>query len=168
MRLKSVLCTIVGVLAVGMLLAVGTFRSAEALDTEFYFWRLGHMDGPHDSSKALGISRDGKTAVGSTLVVDFQRAWRCDIDWAIATDDGVPPLYNELQVQEDIGVVVPSQYSAAYASSDMTSSPTGYDLPNRNLDWGGSTPVGTLNVGRVSYAAQWLLPEALNARTQKR
>jgi len=26
----------------------------------YYFWRLGHMDGPHDSSKALGISRDGK------------------------------------------------------------------------------------------------------------
>ncbi len=78
------------------------------------------MDGPHDSSKALGISRDGKTAVGSTVVVDFKRAWRLDIDWAIATDDGVPPLYNELQVQEDVGVVAPSQPSAAYAASDMT------------------------------------------------
>ena len=29
------------------------------------------MDGPHDSSKALGISRDGKVAVGATQVVDF-------------------------------------------------------------------------------------------------
>ena len=46
----------------------------------YYFWKLGHMDGPHDSSKALGISRDGKTAVGSTVVVDFTRAWRLDID----------------------------------------------------------------------------------------
>ena len=56
-------------------------------------------------------------------MVDFYRAWRCDIDWAIATDDGVPPLYNELQVQEDIGIVVPSRFSAAYASSDMTTTP---------------------------------------------
>ncbi len=87
---------------------------------DFYFWRWGHMDGPHDSAKALGISRDGRTAVGSTVVVDFERAWRSDIDWAIATDDGVPPLYNELQVQEDIGVIAPSRPSAAYASSDMT------------------------------------------------
>ena len=125
---------------------------------DFYFWRLGHMDGPHDSAKALGISRDGKTAVGSTVVVDFERAWRCDIDWAIATDDGVPPLYNELQVQEDIGVVAPSRPSAAYASSNMTTEPTGYDLPNLSLDWGGSTPVGTLTIGEVSYGIQWLLP----------
>jgi uncharacterized membrane protein len=124
----------------------------------FYFWRWGHMDGPHDSAKALGISRDGRTAVGSTVVVDFERAWRSDIDWAIATDDGVPPLYNELQVQEDIGVVAPSQPSAAYASSDMTYEPTGYDLPNLSLDWGGSTPVGTLMIGEVSHGIQWLLP----------
>jgi uncharacterized membrane protein len=125
---------------------------------EFYFWRLGHMDGPHDSSKALSISRDGETAVGSTVVVDFERAWRCDIDWAIATDDGVPPLYNELQVQEDIGVVAPSQFSAAYASSDMLTHSKGYDLPNLSLDWGGSMPVGTLNIGMVSYGIEWLLP----------
>jgi len=124
----------------------------------YYFWRLGHMEGPHDSSKALGISRDGKTAVGSTLVVDFQRAWRCDIDWAIATDDGVPPLYNELQVQEDIGIIAPSRPSAAYASSDMTTTPTGYDLPNLVLDWGGSMPVGTITGGTVSYAIEWMLP----------
>ena len=26
-------------------------------------------------------------------------------DWAIATDDGVPPLFNELKVQEDIGFI---------------------------------------------------------------
>ncbi|MHC5050492.1 MAG: hypothetical protein ACYTGK_07750 [Planctomycetota bacterium] len=141
------------------MLAVGNFVPAEAQDTEpFYFWRLGHMDGPHDSSKALGISRDGRTAVGSTVVVDFQRAWRCDIDWAIATDDGVPPLYNELQVQESLGVIAPSRPSAAYASSDMTTEPTGYDLPNLNLDWGGSTAVGTLSVGKVCYGVQWLLP----------
>jgi len=124
----------------------------------YYFWRLGHMEGPHDSSKTLGISRDGKTAVGSTLVVDFQRAWRCDIDWAIATDDGVPPLFNELKVQEDIGIIAPSQPSAAYASSDMTTTPTGYDLPNLVLDWGGSMPVGTITGGTVSYGIQWLLP----------
>jgi uncharacterized membrane protein len=124
----------------------------------FYFWRWGHMDGPHDSSKALGISRDGKTAVGSTVVVDFERAWRSDIDWAIATDDGVPPLYNELQVQEDIGVIAPSRPSAAYASSDMLWTPTGYDLPNLSLDWGGSMPVGTYTLGTVSYSLEWLLP----------
>ncbi|MHC4821418.1 MAG: hypothetical protein ACYTDX_06830 [Planctomycetota bacterium] len=129
-----------------------------AQEGEFYFWRWGHMDGPHDSSKALGISRDGKTAIGSTVVVDFERAWRSDIDWAIATDDGVPPLYNELQVQEDIGVVAPSQFSAAYGASDMLYVPTGYDLPNLSLDWGGSTPVGTLDIGKVSYGTQWLLP----------
>ena len=124
----------------------------------YYFWRLGHMEGPHDSSKTLGISRDGKTAVGGTLVVDFQRAWRCDIDWAIATDDGVPPLYNELQVQEDIGIIAPSRPSAAYASSDMTTTPSGYDLPNLVLDWGGSMPVGTITGGTVSYAIEWMLP----------
>ena len=123
----------------------------------YYFWRLGHMDGPHDSSVALGISRDGKTAVGTTLVVDFYRAWRLDIDWAIATDDGVPPLYNELQVQEDIGVVQPSQPSAALAASDMTYVPN-YDKVNLILDWGGSLPVGTYNVGQVSYAIEWLVP----------
>jgi uncharacterized membrane protein len=125
---------------------------------DFYFWRWGHMEGPHDSSKALGISRDGKTAVGATVVVDFTRAWRSDIDWAIATDDGVPPLYNELKVQEDIGIIAPSRPSAAYAASDMLYTPTGYDLPNLSLDWGGSTPVGTYTLGTVSYAVQWLLP----------
>ena len=127
-------------------------------EDKFYFWRWGHMDGPHDSSRALGISRDGKTAVGSTLVVDFQRAWRSDIDWAIATDDGVPPLYNELQVQEDIGIIAPSRPSAAYAASDMLTEPSGYDLPSLSLDWGGSTAVGTYFLGTVSYAVQWLLP----------
>jgi uncharacterized membrane protein len=124
----------------------------------YYFWRLGHMHGPHDSSKALGISRDGKVGVGSTVVVDFTRAWRLDIDWAIATDDGVPPLYNELQVQEDIGVVAPSQPSAAYAASDMTCDSYTYDKVNLVLDWCGSMPVGTYNVGMVSYGIEWLLP----------
>jgi len=127
-------------------------------DDGFYFWRLGHMEGPHDSSKTLGISRDGKTAVGSTVVVDFTRAWRCDIDWAIATDDGVPPLFNELKVQEDIGIIAPSEESAAYASSDMTTPPSGYDLPNLILDWGGSMPVGTITGGTVSYGIEWLFP----------
>jgi uncharacterized membrane protein len=126
-------------------------------DAEFFFWRWGHMDGPHDSSMALGISRDGKTAVGSTVVVDFERAWRSDIDWAMSTDDQVPPLYNELQVQEDIGVIAPSRPSAAYASSDMSYVPN-YDLPGLTLDWGGSTPVGTYSLGTVSYGVQWLLP----------
>ena len=127
----------------------------------YYFWKLGHMDGPHDSSKALGISRDGLTAVGSTVVVDFTRAWRLDIDWAIATDDGVPPLYNELQVQEDVGVVAPSQPSAAYASSDMDCESYTYDKAdkeNLDLDWCGSMPVGGYNVGMVSYGIEWLLP----------
>lgn len=124
----------------------------------YYFWRLGHMDGPHDSSKALGISRDGKTAVGSTVVVDFTRAWRLDIDWAIATDDGVPPLYNELQVQEDLGVVAPSQPSAAFAASDMTCDSYTYDKVNLVLDWCGSMPVGGFTIGMVSYGIEWLLP----------
>jgi len=145
-------------------IVVGTFLAfctsfGWAQDTEpFYFWRWGHMEGPHDSSKALGISRDGKTAVGSTVVVDFTRAWRSDIDWAIATDDGVPPLFNELKVQEDIGIIAPSEPSAAFAASDMLTTPTGYDLPNLSLDWGGSTPVGTITGGKVCYGIEWLLP----------
>jgi len=117
---------------------------------DFWFWRWGHMDGPHDSSKALGISRDGKVAVGSTVVVSFLKAWRSDIDWAIATDDGVPPLYNELQVQESIGG------EAAYTASDMTVTDCPYDKLAENLDWCGSLPVGTLTTGTVSYAAEWL------------
>jgi hypothetical protein len=131
----------------------------DPMDYPFYFWKLGHMDGPHDSSKALGISRDGKVAVGSTVVVDFTRAWRLDIDWALSTeDDGQPPLYNELQVQEDVGVVAPSEPSAAYAASDMTCDSYTYDKVNLDLDWCGSMPVGTYNVGQVSYGIEWLLP----------
>ena len=127
----------------------------------YYFWKLGHMDGPHDASMALGISRDGKVAVGATDVVDFFRAWRLDIDWAIATDDGVPPLYNELQVQEDIGIVAPSRPSAAFAASDMNCDSYTYDKSdkdNLDLDWCGSMPAGTYNLGTVSYGIQWLLP----------
>ncbi len=116
----------------------------------FWFWKLGHMDGPHDSSQALGISRDGRVAVGSTVVVEFTKAWRTDIDWAIATDDGEPPLYNELQVQENIGG------EAAYAASDISVSPCPYDKLAENLDWCGSLPVGTLTTGTVSYGAEWL------------
>jgi uncharacterized membrane protein len=119
------------------------------MDYPFYFWKLGHMDGPHDSSKALGISRDGKVIVGSTVVVEFVKAWRCDIDWALSTDDGLPPLYNELQVQEGIGG------EAAYAASDMTVDTCGYDKET-DFDWCGSLPVGTLTTGTVSYAAEWL------------
>lgn len=120
------------------------------MDYPFYFWRLGHMDGPHDSSQALGISRDGKVAVGSTVVVEFTKAWRLDIDWALATDDALPPLYNELQVQEGIGG------EAAFAASPMTVNPCPYDKVALNLDWCGSLPVGTLTTGTVSYAAEWL------------
>jgi len=121
------------------------------MDYPFYFWKLGHMDGPHDSSQALGISRDGKVAVGSTAVVDFTRAWRMDIDWALSTeDDGQPPLYNELQVQEGVGG------EAAYAASDMTVDSCPYDKVAENLDWCGSMPVGTLTTGTVSYGAEWL------------
>jgi uncharacterized membrane protein len=121
------------------------------MDYPFYFWRLGHMDGPHDSSKALGISRDGRVAVGSTVVVSFVKAWRMDIDWALSTEeDGQPPLYNELQVQESVGG------EAAYAASDMTVADCPYDKVAENLDWCGSLPVGTLTTGTVSYAAEWL------------
>jgi len=123
----------------------------------FWFWRLGHMDGPHDSSKALGISRDGKVAVGSTVVVSFTKAWRMDIDWALSTGDGEAPLYNELQVQENIGG------EAAYAASDMTVEDCPYTKVDPedpgsvdNFDWCGSLPVGTLTTGTVSYAAEWL------------
>ena len=129
------------------------------------------MDGPHDSSKALGISRDGKVAVGSTQVVDFIKAFRIDIDWAIATGDGVAPLYNELQVQEGIGNGI------AYAASDKDGldgdgNPVDCDYDKvdpensssvDNLVWCGSQPVGTLTKGTVSYAAEWLFafdPEA--------
>ena len=111
---------------------------APVCDADFWFWRWGHMDGPHDASYALGISRDGKVAVGGTDVVDFFRAWRSDIDWAIATDDGIPPLYNELQVQEDIGVINPSRTSTAYAASDLTCDSYTYDKYNKDnldLDW---------------------------------
>ncbi len=94
-------------------------------------------------------------AVGSTVVVDFTKAWRIDIDWAIATDDGVPPLYNELQVQE----------KASAGRGRLRGLGHDLDRPDRlrqgwpqNLDWCGSTPVGTLTPGTVSYAVQWLLP----------
>jgi uncharacterized membrane protein len=130
----------------------------------YYFWKLGHMDGPHDLSMALGISRDGKVAVGATDVVDFIKAWRMDIDWAIATGDGEAPLYNELQVQENIG------NGEAYAASDQTVETCPYDKVDPenpssvdNFDWCGSLPVGTLTKGKISYAAQWLFaydPEA--------
>lgn len=122
-----------------------------AMTYPFYFWKLGHMDGPHDSSQALGISRDGKVAIGSTVVVDFVKAWRMDIDWALSTEtDGQPPLYNELQVQESIGG------EAAYSASNMTVTSCSYDKVAGNLDWCGSMPVGTLTTGTVSYAAEWL------------
>jgi len=155
MKRKTIILAIIMVCA--LFLGAGALMWAQDVE-DTHFWRWGHMEGPHDSSKALGISRDGKTAVGSTVVVDFTRAWRSDIDWAIATDDGEPPLYNELKVQEDIGIIAPSEPSAAYASSDMTSDPTGYDLPNLNLDWGGSMPVGTITGGKISYGIEWLLP----------
>jgi len=131
----------------------------------YYFWRLGHLDGPHDMSKALGISRDGNVAVGATQVVDFVKAWRLDIDWAIATGDGIAPLYNELQVQENVG------NGLAFAASDMGVEDCPYSKvdpedPNstENLDWCESLPVGTLTTGTVSYGAEWLWaydPEAL-------
>ena len=137
----------------------------------YYFWKLGHMDGPHDMSKALGISRDGKVAVGATKVVDFIKAFRIDIDWAISTGDGEAPLYNELQVQENIG------NGEAYAASDKDGldgdgNPVDCDYDKvdpensssvDNLVWCGSQPVGTLTTGTVSYAAEWLFafdPEA--------
>jgi uncharacterized membrane protein len=126
-------------------------------DWSFWFWRLGHMDGPHTLSKALGISRDGKVAVGSTVVVESNEAWRLDIDWAISTGDGDAPLYNELQVQEKIGG------EAAYAASNKTVTDCLYDrwdkeepVHEENFDWCGSLPVGTRTTGTVSYAAEWL------------
>lgn len=126
-------------------------------DDGFWFWKLGHLDGPHTSSKALGISRDGKTAVGATVVVDFERAWRCDIDWTISTTVQ-PPLYNELFVQEDVGVIAPSFPSEALAASDMTTDTCPYDKVALSLDWCESTVVGGYDSQQVSYAVQWLLP----------
>ena len=84
------------------LLSVSVVVAEDPAHPDFYFWKLGHLDGPHASSKGLGISRDGHTAVGATLVVDTYRAWRCDIDWAIATDDGLPPLENEVRAIEHL------------------------------------------------------------------
>lgn len=155
MRSKAVLILFL-VLLLGATGAVGW-----AQDEDVHFWRLRHMDGPHDSSKAQGESRDGKVAVGSTLDVDFQRARSLDIDRGIATDDGLPPLFNELQAQEDIGTVVLSPMSTADAASDVTCISHIYDKSSNDslkLGWCGSTPVGSLGVGTVSYAAQWLLP----------
>jgi uncharacterized membrane protein len=119
------------------------------------------MDGPHTLSKALGISRDGKTAVGEALVVSFVRAWRLDIDWAISTGDGTPPLYNELQVLEDLGVVAPSRPSAAFGASDQTADTDDscvYDKSALTLDFCGSVVVGNFRIGNVVYAAEWLAP----------
>lgn len=153
MNRQAISCVLFGAVLLGGSLGG---RAQETTDP-FYFWRLGHMDGPHDLSKALGISRDGKVAVGTTDVVNYLHAWRCDIDWAISTDDGVPPLYNELQVQEDLGAVAPSRPSVAHAASNMAYTP-GYDLSGGLLDWGGSLPVGTLSLGTVSYAVEWFPP----------
>lgn len=149
--------TVCYALFVGVCLGASSAVAQVTDEDGFYFWRWGHMEGPHDSSRCLGISRDGETVVGSTMVVDFWRAWRSDIDWAIATDDGVPPLFNELKVQEDIGIIAPSQPSAAFAASDMLYDPN-YDLTATTLDWGGSRPVGTIMGGTVSYGIEWLLP----------
>jgi uncharacterized membrane protein len=161
MKKKNVLKMIVVTIFMVAFLAAGTpgWTQECTATTEFWFWRLGHMDGPHDSSMALGISRDGKVAVGETDVVDFIHAWRCDIDWAVCTDDQVPPLFNELQVQEDLGVVAPSQPSAAYSASDMTVDNCSYDKEN-NFDWCGSLPVGGLSIGEVSYGVEWFQDDA--------
>jgi uncharacterized membrane protein len=138
---------------------VNAINLALGQDDDFFFWRWGHMDGPHVSSKALGISRDGKTVVGTALVVDFERAWRSDVDWAIGTGDALPPLYNELQVQEDVGIIHPSLPSAAYAASNMETTPCElYDKTELVLDWCGSTVVGTCKAEKNSYGVQWLLP----------
>ena len=41
----------------------------------------------------------------------------------------------------------------------MLTTPTGYDLPNLSLDWGGSTPVGNIYTrDRCPTPLQWLLP----------
>eukprot|EP00977_Amphora_coffeiformis_P019160 scaffold6933_cov178-Amphora_coffeaeformis.AAC.5 len=141
----------------------------------FWFWKLGHLDGPHTSSKALGISRDGHTAVGETLVVKVNHvilldsrplltrappAWRCDVDWIMGTTEQ-PPLYNELFVQEDLGIVAPAYPTAAYAASDMVNNAPGencstYDKLSFELDWCGSTVVGAWDAKTVSYGVQWL------------
>ena len=124
----------------------------------YYFWKLGHMDGPHDASWALGISRDGKVVVGATDVVDFIKAFRVDVDWTISTGDGEAPLYNELFVQENMGNGV--AYAASNKTCDHVVCP--YDKVNPEdagsvdyFEWCGSLPVGTLTTGTVSYAAQW-------------
>lgn len=145
-------------LKVSVILALGLLPAKGQDDEPFYFWRWGHMDGPHDASYALGISRDGKVAVGSTDVVGILKAWRADIDWAMSTDDEVPPLFNELQVQESLAAIAPSRSSYAYAASDKLTDDDDYDKSSLSLDWAESTVVGTGAIGRVSYGIQWLLP----------
>ena len=69
---------IITIMVCALLLGVGGFGWAKKIKPPpdptdppatpidgYYFWRLGHMDGPHDSSKALGISRDGKPLEGT-------------------------------------------------------------------------------------------------------
>lgn len=157
---KAVLAMILGTV-------VRVSGSADQLYEDFFFWKLGHMDGPHTDSRALGISRDGKTAVGATVVVDATRAWRMDVEWMMSTTEGVPPpLYNELFVQEDIGLIAPSRPSSAHAASNMDVAELtdgvclGYNktIPYDDavLPWCDSKPVGTYLNGRNSYSVEWL------------
>jgi len=100
------------------------------------------------------------------LLTTESSAWRCDIDWTIGTTD-IPPLYNELFVQEDLGSIAPSYPTKAYGASDMVeigSNKTcyGYDKSIEHFYWCGSTVVGLLDAKRVSYGVQWLSPAVVS------
>jgi len=95
------------------------------------------------------------TAVGSTLVVDFWRAWRCDIDGRFHRR-GVPPLFNELKVRRTwVSSPPPNQRSIRLVGYDATPQLTTCPSPKPGL--GGSKPVGTSWRNRV-LSIEWLLP----------
>mmetsp|Transcript_10999 Transcript_10999/g.15500 ORF Transcript_10999/g.15500 Transcript_10999/m.15500 type:complete len:448 (+) Transcript_10999:179-1522(+) len=120
--------------------------------------------GPHDTSKCYGISRDGKVAVGMNKQPLSEKAWRIDIDWAMnTTENNTPPLFNELQVMEDLGTISPSLPSAANAASNMACEGSYFydkveaarNLNASALDWCGSFPVGHIYTGQNMMAIQW-------------
>lgn len=155
--------TVAMIMALGFV-AVASASEDEACYEDFWFWKLGHMDGPHVASMALGISRDGETIVGKNLFVGTDHAFRIYVEYVLASNldgDTIPPLFNELQVQEDLGGISPQKPSAAFAATDMTYVPINYEkyddeTRTRDLDWGGSTVVGTQFIGPNSNAIQWL------------
>jgi len=137
------------------------------------------MDGPHTASKALGISRDGETVVGTNDFVGTLHAMRVYVWYALNEvrpgdeEPGVPPLFNEFQCMEDLGLINPKRPSSALAASDMDTN----EIPledyekyedGRDLVWGGSTVVGSQVIGRTSNGIQWLAGKYTYTRSAKR